>query len=241
MTHALLVLLVLTLAVVWATHANAAVQVVVARYAEDLSWLAELPYTDVIVYDKGTTPHNAPPHVKVRKLPNVGKCDHTYLHHLHTHYDRLADVTVFLPASVAADRGKSIKMRQVLDEVRNTGGSSFPVADVFERPLHVEMADFKLDQWKTSDKTNASMNAESDLLPCPDRPFGKWYAKNFRGVAVHSVWYQAIFAVTREHAHNTSRQGYKRLLSYVDHHSNPEAGHYIERSWAAIFKVHHVR
>lgn len=36
-------------------------------------------------------------------LPNVGRCDHTYLHHLDAEYDGEsgdADVTLFVPASV---------------------------------------------------------------------------------------------------------------------------------------------
>jgi hypothetical protein len=33
--------------------------------------------------------------------------------------------------------------------------------------------------------------------------------------------------------HNLDR--YERLMSTVSLHSNPEAGHYIERSWGVIF------
>lgn len=64
------------------------------------------------------------------------------------------------------------------------------------------------------------------------------------------VW-QGMFAVHRDHVRQRSRDGYARLCAYVDHHSgptsffmpgaqkkpdsNPEAGHYLERAWLAVF------
>lgn len=65
-------------------------ELVVARYAEDLSWLRRVPKTvRVTVYNKGgdTVPGMA--------LPNVGREAHTYLHHMVTRYDDLAEVTLF--------------------------------------------------------------------------------------------------------------------------------------------------
>jgi Protein of unknown function (DUF3431) len=219
-------------------HADASahwsVQVVVSRFAEDLSWLDELPFKDVLVYDKGSTPHNAPPHVKVQKLPNVGKCDHTYLYHLHTWYDSLADVTVFLPGSVMSDELKKRKMRSVIAAVQRTGRSAFPAIPC-DIALHILCPWFQLGGWKTSDPSNTSSLVDGFMQPCPERPLGRWYAKNFPGISVHNVWLQGIFAVDRTHAMHCSRERYRKLLRYVDNHPNPEAGHYIERCWEAIF------
>jgi hypothetical protein len=66
-------------------------QVVVARYREDLSWLRNIAAgIEAIVYDKGPAPLP-----RAVPLENVGREAHTYLHHICERYDDLADVTVF--------------------------------------------------------------------------------------------------------------------------------------------------
>lgn len=64
-------------------------QLVVAKYREDVSWLQRFRDLPQIVYDKGD--RSAENH-----LPNVGREAHTYLHHIIENYDDLADVSVFL-------------------------------------------------------------------------------------------------------------------------------------------------
>jgi hypothetical protein len=66
-------------------------QLVIARHAEDLSWVGNIPAgLDVVVYDKGPAPlPGAVP------LENAGREAHTYLHHICERYGDLADVTVF--------------------------------------------------------------------------------------------------------------------------------------------------
>jgi hypothetical protein len=59
-------------------------ELVVARYHENLNWLRRVPRAfRITVYDKSTT------------LPNIGREAHTYLHHITTRYETLADLTVF--------------------------------------------------------------------------------------------------------------------------------------------------
>ena len=82
------------------------VNVVLARYDEDLSWLAEetilsQPGMCTLVYGKSENakaPSSLPDHTKLIMLPNVGRESHSYLHHLVEHYDDLADWTVFSQA-----------------------------------------------------------------------------------------------------------------------------------------------
>ena len=62
------------------------IELVVARYLEDLSWLRNIPpQVTPRVYDKSPTGN----------LPNVGREAHTYLHHICENYDNLPDLTVF--------------------------------------------------------------------------------------------------------------------------------------------------
>ena len=73
-------------------------ELVIARYregAELLGWLGRLrPGIKITIYNKGGlgVPGEIP-------LPNVGLEDHTFLHHIITNYDHLADWTWFAQAN----------------------------------------------------------------------------------------------------------------------------------------------
>lgn len=68
-------------------------ELVVARYTEPLHWLRTLkPQLPVTVYDKSPD-HSAGP--DAYPLPNIGREAHTYLHHLVSRYDTLAEWTIF--------------------------------------------------------------------------------------------------------------------------------------------------
>ena len=81
------------------------VEIVVARYGEDVSWLGTLlskhdAWLQAHVYNKGgDRPVTNCPRCEVVSLDNVGLEAHTYLHHIVTHYDILADKIVFTQGS----------------------------------------------------------------------------------------------------------------------------------------------
>ena len=237
------------------------VQVVVSRYAEDVSWLHKLPFTDILVYDKfdkldrpppdddeeedGTpaptpTPqprHGDPPkYAKVVRVANVGRCDHTYLYHILRNWDRLADVTIFVPGSCASSKTKWHKLQWIVSQVGRTADSAFPLDLVTEAPVGEALGDFKLDTYVASHPHNAAINPESSLQLCKHRPYGVFYRACFPELPpVREVVYHGVFAVSRQHIQQQPRSRYAKLLSYLDTHSNPEAGHYMERSWLAAF------
>lgn len=65
------------------------IELVIAKYQEDVSWADSLnPLIKKTIYDKGDSKSD-------NALPNVGRESHTYLHHIITQYDNLADLTIF--------------------------------------------------------------------------------------------------------------------------------------------------
>ena len=215
------------------------VQVVVARYAEDIQWLGDLPFDDIVVYNKGPAldPDTLPQNVtEMIQLPNVGRDCHTYLHHCYTRYDSMADVTLFLPASVPDFPDKKDILKNVVDILRKRKNSTFPCWQT-EVPLHEEVGDFELDEWVAHGHANAKLNPNAELDPSPERPFSAWYAKNFPDVSINRICMRCIFALHRDHCHNRPKEFYKNLISYLDKHSNSEVCHYLERAWAAVFHV----
>jgi|LakMenE01Jun11ns_1017448.scaffolds.fasta_scaffold9659691_2 hypothetical protein len=67
------------------------VELVLARYKEDISWCNQIFGCKITVYNKFQG---------CNLLPNIGYEAHTYLHHIVANYDSLADVTVFSQASL---------------------------------------------------------------------------------------------------------------------------------------------
>ena len=89
----------------------------ISRYNEDLSWTLEYPFHQFsyIVYNKGINEDFEKKHVaKVISLPNVGRCDHTYLHHVVTHYHSLPTTMIFLPGSTDMEYKKKIAAKLLL-------------------------------------------------------------------------------------------------------------------------------
>lgn len=207
-------------------------ELVVARYAEPLDWLDRAPFAGHArtVYDKSELARDAPGVVAVR---NVGRDGHTYLLHIVRQYDSLADVTVMLPGS-ATDGHKWPNALQTLDRAERTGESVFPGREV--DGLHT-FENFSLGTYKASNSENLAANPESVLEPAVPRPFGPWFRTHVARdpARVRIATFQGIFAVARADVLRMPRTYYENLLATVSGSTNPEAGHYMERSWAAIF------
>jgi hypothetical protein len=214
---------------------DSSIQIVLARYKEEISWLDDPPFNKykVTCYNKGDTlPKCSQPKCSVTPLPNIGRCDHTFLYHIINSYDNLADVTIFLPAS-CLDNHKiktTFKLFHLVDKNRSTVLLGKPYSNVRE-----ELGRLFINKHVATNLVNQMANPETLLLPCPIRPFGRWYDAMFGDVVAKTVCYFGMFAVSKEHIHQHPKEHYEKLIKFVDSHSNPEAGHYMERSWAAIF------
>lgn len=214
------------------------VEIVISRYNEDLNWLKEEPfnnYTNITIYNKGkNSDFFHKPGTKIINLENVGRCDHTYLYHVITQYDNLKDITIFLPGS--ADMG--IKMdhtKNLFNEIEKNNQAVFANARTFSNPLKEIYADFQMDEWKASDSRNTSINSESKLEPSKHRPYGIWYDYYLGAEPVYSLAFYGIFSVAKEDIKQHPKSYYENLIKDLSNSSNPEVGHYFERSWVAIF------
>lgn len=214
--------------------AVAAVDLVVARYNEDLSFLNNEPFKGnrIICYNKGPTLVTCPDCIDVIQLANVGKCDHTYLYHIINNYDNLADVTVFLPGSCLHDAIKRYKTYHTLDYIKDSKTSVFIGTSKVSQS---ELYNFTLNSHLTGSLENQKVNSSAALKPCSIQPFGNWYKQNFGNTTLKMIDYTSIFAVAREHIIQHPKSYYEKLISYIDDDISPECGHYIERSWVTIF------
>lgn len=225
---------------------------VIAIYKENLMWLKdyekkEYNFRNMFLYNKNSENNNktslelgcvmnGKECVKTN-LPNVGRCDHTYLYHIITHYDNLADVTIFTKGSSDLYREKA-KLNFITKKVFQTKNSVFSV-DRLPLSVNITFKDFTLNTYKASHPSNNEKGIMSvfskRMEPAKPRPFGAWYEKNFHGINAYHVSYAAVMAVSRELIHKHPVEYYQTFLKQLDDGPNPEVGHYIERAWIALF------
>lgn len=218
-------------------------QIVVARYNENLEWLKDPPFNQypVIVYNKGPNQdfYHAPNIQEIIPLKNVGRESHTYLYHIIQNYENLADITVFLPGSSQVEYKLKRAKMQVTECAKhnNTVFIYLPNSSSYHpNGVGKELYDFQLDDWISTDQKNKNLNPENKLLPAEIHPFGKWYEARFPNVnnATH-VSYGGVFGICKKHILQHPKSYYENLIRELSTHSNPEAGHYFERAWAAVF------
>lgn len=195
------------------------IELVVARYAEDLAWLRNIPrQICVTVYDKNSNQ----PHDDSLKLPNIGREAHTYLHHIVSRYESLAPLTVFCqgkPFDHAFD------FHQTLREV----APNPELVEAFRWLGHIIDTDDArgcrlFASWSKNDD-----NHELDMVAFYDALFG------CDGPDGYIFRLGAQFIVASELIRARPLEFYERALRLAIEF--PDAAHCFERSWDKVFGV----
>lgn len=199
---------------------------VIAHFNEDLSWLDKYS-NHTHVYHKGK---ETVPWYQFRqwdRLPNVGREGHTYLHHIITSYDHLADVTVFLPGDVSSDKKVHTysDLFQYVTIAKMRGESH---KNKVSRMVH----------WGRIHHSNKNrVKLENKTMLKANLTLGEFWEEIFGYPHPHSVPVQLreAFAVSRKLIHRHPKSFYEKIMPYLNSHPDPEYGHYMERFWIAIF------
>lgn len=229
------------------------VDMVVARYNENLEWIYDKEINifldewvhQIYIYNKGNNFEfvGNPDYTPLEKLydsrlayisailplPNIGRCDHTYLHHIVENYDNLANITIFVPGTLHLQY-KLDKIHKLFDEIRKNESAVFYHRDIKEGGIRDAFYDFQLE-----DYGSANNSAEKELTLASIRPFGKWYDHHFSSRYVNRVTFLGIFSVDKRDILQHPKSYYEKLLAEFPDSSNPEVGHYFERAWCAVF------
>lgn len=224
---------------------NKKIDLVISRYNETLDWLTDYKnkkFNRIFIYNKGDTEVTCPikptsGDVVYKKLPNVGRCDHTYIYHIIEHYSDLGDVTIFTKASTVC-HGRNNEMKQfnkIIEKVYETGNSAF-VGDKFPTDIGSLIGNFTMSYYVAQCRVNVNSKTNPRLFLAEPRPFSAWYKKHFPEIKNENrICYRGIFSVSKEHIHHRKKEDYKPFLKELEVDSNPEAGHFVERSWFSIF------
>jgi hypothetical protein len=221
---------------------NQSVNIIISRYNEKLAWTKKAPYNKYkyTVYNKGPNDDFEKKNVsKVLKLPNVGRESHTYLYHIVNNYDNLADINVFLPGSIDTNhrvfkKNKfATKLLNYIEKYKNAVFLSF--GNIKDHDITHEFYNFKVDAYSSTTDENRKQNAEYAIRKSQFRPFQHWFNNNIGSEKVPYVIHYGIFSVNKKDIVQHPKSYYERLLNLVSDHSNPEDGHYFEKSWGAVF------
>ena len=209
-------------------------EIVVSRYNENLKWINTNPFNKypLTIYNKGLN-NDFEYSSRIKKVintKNVGREGHTYLLHIIKNYENLADFTVFLPGSLEHIE-KLWKAKTILYMIENNNESVF-----IQHKLSpfFDIMDFEIDEYQSTSAQNLLVNDEKKLLKSDIRPFGKWYKHYFNDIKLDSVSYGGVLGIKKEDILQHSKEYYEKFLDQLSSHSNPEVGHYIERTWSKI-------
>lgn len=219
---------------------NDNVDIIVSRYNETLDWMHEFPFNKYkyIVYNKGPNDNFNKDFVKqVIKLDNVGRESHTYLHHIINNYNNLGRTTVFLPGSINTTNKKYNKkfIAKKLLSIMNKINRAIFIAYPSNVDLKTRFHDFELKEYLLTSDENKQINNDSSMELSECRPYHRWYDKYFGDKVSDVMIHFGIFSIDRKDILQHPIEYYQTLINQLSSSSNPEVGHYFERSWGVIF------
>lgn len=192
-------------------------ELVVARYDEDLAWLKRVPKEfRITVYDKGDGCSGG------IRLINEGREAHTYLHHLTERYNSLADVTVFVQGH-PFDHAPNLHKR-----LKAFGNGADTVADFYWLGFLADTDDSRGRRLFVPWSKNPERH-ELALDEFHQQIFGQPGPANYR------FFVGAQFVVTRDTALRRPQEFYRTALALAAR--SPLAPHCFERCWDRIFAV----
>ncbi|OCT45077.1 hypothetical protein CLCR_06186 [Cladophialophora carrionii] len=215
------------------------VEFVVAHHNEDLSWLSDVEEL-TSVYSKGSRKIPIFPR-RQTVLPNIGREGHTYLHHLITQYDNLADIVVFCQGQI--DDHVDLSASQIWSAASMLGDDQIMTFPPFELEHFDVWTGKHVDLYPVEHvwPEETFREPRRDVQMAPLRPCE--YFRRFigRGKIPLSIAWQpgAIFAVSRNLIHRHPPDFYQELLNAffggVNATHDPETGHILEKFWLSLW------
>ncbi|KAL9024084.1 MAG: hypothetical protein Q9196_006775, partial [Gyalolechia fulgens] len=209
-------------------------EIVVAHYNEDLSWLKQYS-SECCVYSKGGSKNTPELPFTPTPLPNIGREGHTFLQHIVHHYDKLADVTLFVQGRI--DDHVNLTLNEIKKRALETipgQVKTFPFRELelFDHWDGIPWEEYPCwKRWSSMDMQN--------MKDTPLQLFQKYITESDRVPVAVGFAPGAIFAVRKETICSHGKAYYQRLLEKLFlgdmAHVNPETGHYMERFWLAMF------
>lgn len=208
--------------------------IVVAHYKENVDeWINKVEHKNIrniFLYSKNSSYIPSPKIVQNIKinhqyLPNIGRESHTYLTYCIDHYSNLPDFVIFLQGFSACHGVTLAILNSWLNQIEQNNikyTNNYKISH-----LYTGLKDGRRKSWKG--KTELSRLSMMDWF--------NFYIKNpINNIAQSRIYFGAVFGVSKDKILSRSLDEYKNLLLEFQT-INPEACHFIERSWYYWFNL----
>ena len=213
---------------------------IVTRYKEYIDWIDYIePYIDIFyIYNKGPDDNlfrNLTPSIeflnkiKIIKLENVGRIDHTLTYHIINNWDSLEDIIVNLPASILMCKLKGSYLNAIRKRLRELDRWNGFFSPRFRK---VGNFNYSIDDYHAEGVCNRNDNP---FIKSEYPDFLTWKAAIIDNLPMKCVAMRGMFAVKRENIKFISKEIYERLLISLSVGDNIENGHFAERIWGHLF------
>jgi hypothetical protein len=212
---------------------------ILTRYNEIIDWI-EYVINDIdffYIYNKGDNDilfknYQPPPEkIKIIKLPNIGRIDHTIAYHILENWGSLDDTIVCLPGSILMCKMKGAYLsaiRKNLKYINKYRG--------YYSPRFIKVGpqfNYSIDNYHAEGKCNYNDNL---FIKSEYPDFQTWKKAIIDERPMHYVSMRGMFVVNKENIEYISRQIYENLLTSLSVGDNIENGHFAERIWAHLFR-----
>jgi hypothetical protein len=216
---------------------NEPLDVVIAHYKEDLTWVDVMipENARVFIYTKSDeTPNCKRPYIH-KYLKNVGREVNTYLYHIITNYknNTFNDNILFLPGSVDLIH-KKIPTYLLLN---NIGKMNFNTPFIMKNNIFLnyindtEINSLKNNGYESSYKDNNESN--NDVIVYKFNTISE-FTKYF-DLKQDFITYKGIFLIKKHLIYNRPREYYIEFNNHVNNCDNAMNSHFMERCWHSVF------
>jgi len=202
-----------------------------------------------------TTMVGAPPRSVVKPLPNVGRCDHTYLYHIMKNYRHLPPLLVFVKDTDSIHQAAMARpAREFMHSALRSGFACGQWPDEWYSIWHESAALLRLSKSDyNSTWTQARYGplgaggSRRSTFKSRSQNFGVWVQRleaelewlnvHRRSLTTARLWpvcYGAVFAATRAAISNVPYEVWHALESKLKRGDNIEESHFMERLWAVL-------
>lgn len=231
------------------------IQIVIARYNENLDWLSLIPSEyEIIVYNKGKKITNTNENIKIIEIENIGRESHTYLQHIIKNYNNLSNKIVFCQGDTIFHSPNFIELLKNHELFENIQ----PLSSFYDEniPPH-EVTNYMSFCWINGMKVHFEYVNNKFETVYPYFYYNKLMSevfkkinynltdyiqnilecKNFNEKYLIPVSYAGIFSVTKNVILENSLKKYKNILNFLlyDKQIGIDNGFVIERLWMTIF------
>ena len=214
--------------------------VIITRYNEKVDWISYIidNVDQVIIYNKGPNDdlfkdYTPPPKVIIKKLPNIGRIDHTLVYHILENWDNLPDTLISLPGSIlmCLKKGHYLNaMRKRFDIVKERYKGFYSPRFYKVNP---DTYNYTIDNYQAEGYCNKNNNP---FIKSEYRDFREWKEAIIDTRPIHYLGMRGMFIVSKENIKFINKGIYQNLITSLSVGDNIENGHFAERIWAHIFR-----